>query len=501
MNLRLQTLATLLSFFLYCAPLVGQQRSFTDFNATVLTTSGVIQGEQVDGYYFLNRSREGWGRNAVYTYSLEITDHNLDPVGTKVFTSEEEIQITDVVYNGTYLAVRLVNIEEEKVWVEVIDAQGNTINTVDLRYDKIYDIPSNSAATQKDTGPRLIPTSNGFISFRNYTTKNRLLSPRAYELQMIANDTEDPGWTQQSQDIEGLSITSAYLGYHKGILMTIESAFPFWGNAGTKSFVAYDAASGDEVFRTNADDIYQYGQADKAVFLNDYILVAIRIKDETETSRVPVPTIGLQLVALDYDGNLAKQSSLSYKTELASQLGLEVERRGKIEELGILFLNDFVINQNEEIILALEGFTKKPRLSVNDAILVHVDSELQLQSIDRMAKPATARKPAFSTTEISEYSLVSTATSQGLVDFQFQDILPNGVITAFLNYEATSRREGRWTIYTSFFDGESFTTQSLPLDPECTHARIYPARAGYIMVMEYYEEELRLETRLERWGM
>ena len=50
------------------------------------------------------------------------------------------------------------------------------------------------------------------------------------------------------------------------------------------------------------------------------------------------------------------------------------------------------------------------------------------------------------------------------------------------------------------YNGKKFSTDKIELKSKASFLRVFPAKSGSIMIMEYYKKDKRLDFRLEKLG-
>ena len=69
----------------------------------------------------------------------------------------------------------------------------------------------------------------------------------------------------------------------------------------------------------------------------------------------------------------------------------------------------------------------------------------------------------------------------------------------YSDYERSSEYKGQ-TFNAIRYNGSKFNTDKIELKSKASRLRVFPAKPGSVMIMEYFKKEKRLDFRLEKLG-
>ena len=91
--------------------------------------------------------------------------------------------------------------------------------------------------------------------------------------------------------------------------------------------------------------------------------------------------------------------------------------------------------------------------------------------------------------------------AMGAFDYAFTTGEPDNsnFSICYNDYEKSSDFKGK-TFNSIHYNGSKFTTDKIELKSKATIMKIFPAKAGSIMIMEYFKKDKKLDFRLEKLG-
>lgn len=140
----------------------------------------VFKGEITGHYRITDNQRPG---ENIYIYTLALLGNDLQPLGSKVYKSEEALMFEAVAYNGAFLGVMFKGKEKGgSRFVDILDGTGQRISRVKLEVKE---------DARGSTGLFLVPTKEGFISCVAITNKQKMVG---FDLSLLPSDGASEGW-------------------------------------------------------------------------------------------------------------------------------------------------------------------------------------------------------------------------------------------------------------------------------------------------------------------
>jgi hypothetical protein len=469
--------------------------------------SSVIKDSKnnIKGYFLLYESE----KIKKETYNLEyvVLDENLTKVTNGVFeemkfnsflVKSERITVS-VSYFNNKLLIQLNDliVEGPEIFTRyrTLDLKTNTLsdrfifrngkieinpdfdrsleNLIDNQTDKIFSIDG-----------------IGLVAFDFWKTTDK--DPRKL---YCFDDTFNKKWEsvyQRSKNEYGeinmgyLNHSENYIVYHNHYIRNVFKTNPH------SSLLVFDAKNGNLNFEYHYPDSknYTYRKIRGAINGDTLTLFGNYSKKTIDGYIDDNNNLGVFKVTLNLKtGNVLEEKYFNWES-LNSNLG--IDKNGKIKEEGNIYIHDFVIKSNNDIIMVCEAYKNNP-ITTNDMYFIEFDSELKLKQVFNVNK----FRNKFS--GIKAHS--STMNAGGYFDYQgYHDLQDDEYLFYFNDYEKKSKNRNKNTKYgiVSYADGK-FTRKTLELKTENSYLAAYAAKNGYIMLVEDFNEKNKPSTiRLEK---
>jgi hypothetical protein len=200
--------------------------------------------------------------------------------------------------------------------------------------------------------------------------------------------------------------------------------------------------------------------------------------------------IGLFKIRLNLKtGKTIEEKYLNW-TELASKI--DINKNGKIKNEGYVFVHNLIKLEDDKIIAVCETFKNLP-ITTNNIYFITISSKFSFDTIFGIEK----FKNKFPRTTAHSRNI----KLYGLFDFMdYQNLDDDEFLFYFSDNEKNSRNRNKSTVFgiVSYTDG-LFKKQSLNLKTETSTIFAYPAKKGYIMLIEAFDSKNKSpEIRLEK---
>ena len=75
----------------------------------------------------------------------------------------------------------------------------------------------------------------------------------------------------------------------------------------------------------------------------------------------------------------------------------------------------------------------------------------------------------------------------------------NSFSVCFRNYERSADYKGQ-TFEILRYNGAKFVNDKIQLSSKATHMKVLPAKPGFVLIMEYYRKQKKIDLRMEKIG-
>ncbi|HHH49535.1 MAG TPA: hypothetical protein ENK52_01000 [Saprospiraceae bacterium] len=367
--------------------------------------------------------------------------------------------------------------------------------------------------------------SKGFIQYASVKNEKR-----GYIVEFLAPVREN-AWKYKSDRKAETFQSAGYITATQNILISkIAVSKNIFGKDSHNSILALDVNTGKKIFETDLGtkvpvDITN-GFIDEAnkeitVFGLYYKKGDKIVKDKSK---------GLFAYALDFEGKIKTTKYLSWEDNVNPFLPMD--KRGKSNNPQFLYFHDIIKTKDGKIIAVGEQFYKAvsgkavalkmlssiitgssrgrlqssskggvSKLVIGDLSLFTFDKDFNLEGVNFVEK---SKSDFYGPSDFSSAQVIALfAKIEGAFDYSFTQTNEDHsiIIINYLDYE---RRTGEKNGYTlgaiNYVDG-SFTTDKVKFDGEVDKVKIFPAKHGYVCIVEINHQKKKMNTlkmRLEK---
>ncbi|MCP9234343.1 DUF6770 family protein [Lewinella sp. JB7] len=491
------------SIFLSTSRLSAQRASFAEVESTYFNKSGVLEtAGEIVGYYLLNYHKTGTDQGF---YTIQLMDQDLNKIGEQDLDDYGDITVIDVAYNGTNLGVLVVNHDQEKKWLIVLDGDGQFVKKTALPYSmydtREYEAFNNPIKVNLYGIRPLIPTPEGFLHVGLNAKKKFITSGGHYLLTMVPNAAEERGWRSSSRDKKIHTEGAIYLGSNdEFLLMGIFSKSAFPAKKHDMKVVGFDLATGRRLFsyapekgepmirfmggKAAGDDVVVYGYdvgKKPALF--------------TESPE------NIHALRFSATGKLKKGQSISVADVMRSEF--DVKKSGKVSEYGNLMLHDLAVTPEGGLILAGEFYrVMNIYVKTNAGVLISLYPDMSLEKVDIVEKGSSSGS-AFGVSGfmlgVPKAALMGNyANARGIFDFNFLHDNRGTIIATYELGRGEDKREASHGVQVCVYLDGDIMQERIDFATTTDKAIVLPAKEGYLAIIEYDGDSQALDVHMER---
>lgn len=230
-------------------------------------------------------------------------------------------------------------------------------------------------------------------------------------------------------------------------------------------------------------------------------------------------SLGLMALTLDMKGKIVKEKINSWATDISKVT--PINEKGKIEGLKANILFHDIVRTNDGSIFAIGEQYKKvasgrgiamnalsggsgmanTQLNIYNMIILEFDKDYTIKKLHLFEKDKNIFLLPAGATASSGKILSYYAKSLGGFDYAYTQLSKDAqtFIVSYINYDKEKGEKGKNVLGSIVYTPEKkFTVDKLPLTRKSSEYNVFRAKEGYVMVMEYFKKEKRLDTRLEK---
>ena len=478
----------------------AQKLTFDDVTEVRLEDMGpVFQNNQVKGYfafYYIDKAAEKKKSN----YKLVLLDENLNKIAEKKLVESDDFSLSMASYNGKNLFMVFHNANKSLLEFRQYDLKLNqlSVETRELEYAESYFISYPYSGIQQ-VPPQIVSLDEKGFLFYNFDGQGGVKykiqyfptnGAKAWKREtgekdrkgllpsvlcqsdkiLLHNFTE---WSTPSKYLQGINLETGRIAFDKE--MTVE-------NRSIQVFHAYPDTAGNFVV------VGQYYEKTDNILSSE--------------------SLGLFVGKIDAKGVFMSHKFISWANDVTKKVA--IDEKGMIEGKGHLFLRDAAHTKDGRLYLVGELYEhmkptlrKKRAIRVKDFVVLEIAPDWTLQDFKFFDKAEHDYEFVGIPLSHNLEKLANNARMNGGFDYQyFLQTEQQDAFTFFYLIRETINQVYTKKLGTlSMHVGDSkFETDAVSLDSKATMHRVMPAKAGHLLIIDYYRKTKTLDMRIEKFN-
>jgi hypothetical protein len=516
------TVIILFFFNLISERLSAQARlSIEKVYSAYLRNSGTISAQgQIKGYFFLYQSDKIDKHTNEYT--LQILDENLNKVRDIKFEDSKKLSLLESAYNGSSLSFLFKNEDTKTLDMKIYDLDGKLKYTYSRQFDKKTDDLMKQYETQhtdEGTNKNVFDLKEmGYVS----VLPMRDGSQRTYEVDFYSSESRKE-WTYVPIDDEEKYAFAEYLGSTDSLVL-LEVQKKNKANSGktTAHLVGLNFITKKKVFDIDdANAEYKLVPGSISSLPDGKMLVMGTYFDKDQDIGKDFSR-GLAIYEISNAGKVLNKVFNTWAGDFARYL--PANSKGKIDEIGFLYIHKLIRMPDNNLFVVGEGYKRQAsalgigltalsalgghyssagvtKIVVTDLVIMEFNNQYKVTSATIYAKSHNTAEASSLSDYNSQHAIASYLKMTGAFDYEFTTGEADNSIFAvcYSDYVRSSDYKGQ-TFNAIRYNGSKFTTDKIELKSKASTLKVFPAKAGSVMILEYFKKEKRLDFRLEKLG-
>lgn len=483
---------------------------------TLRNADAIKEGSDVKGYYFFYISDKIDKRTNEYT--LQITDNNLVKLKDIKFQDSKHVSVLESSFNGTDLIFLLYNDDERTFEYQVYGVDGKKKYTYNRQLTKkeerylegTYLLNEDDENNYKGLYPI---DGKGFVS--NMPSRE----DKDYTFQIDFFSTEKRKQWTYVPTLGGKKFIGDYLGYANGVIYI--EVLKYSGLMDSKpesSIVGLNLESGKQVFEKSTDEgKYKFYPASMSV-MNDGKAILFGEYFNPNGNVIKDKSLGFAFLGIDEKGKIMSEKYCAWDLELGKYLN--VTAKGKIEDIGFMYLHNIFQTADGNIFAIGEGYKKvasalgiasrvltmgrggasTAKAKITDMILIKFDKDFNVKDAKIYDKNSNTQElpggMEFVSTPMMGKMLKYT---YGKFDYAYsQTNKDNTSFTiCYSDYVRGKDYKGGTFNSISYNDGK-ITTDRINTKSDATSSSVMPGKQGQVLILDYYKKAKRLDAHFEK---
>ena len=486
--------------------------------STYLRNSGTImEHNQIKGYFFLYQS-DKIDRNT-NEYTLQILDQNLNKVKDIKFEDSRKLNLLEAAYNGNSLCFLFKNGENKTLDMKVYDTEGKLKFTYSNPYDRKTESLMNRYATMhtdEGTNQNVFDMGDhGYASVLPLVEGNH----STYQVDYYASQSKKQ-WSYSPMDAERFA-NAEFLGNTDSLIILEVLKKPrMMSTRATASLVAINFITKKKAFEIdNENDTYTFVPSNVVPVKGTNHLMVLGSYYEKDAKILTDFSKGLAVYTIDTKGKVLSKVYNSWTEDFAKYL--PTNSRGKIDNIGFLYIHKFIQTPDGKFFVAGEGYKRQAnaagialtvlaggrtnagvtKIVVTDMVMMEFNEKSKITAANIYDKTNNTALAGPLSDYNSQHALALYLKMSGAFDYEFTtgDQDNANFALCYSSYERSSEYKGK-TFNSIRYNGSKFSTDKIELKSKASTMKVFPAKAGSVMIMEYFKKDKRLDFRLEKIG-
>jgi hypothetical protein len=486
-----------------------------------LRNSGTISAKgQIKGYFFLYQSDKIDRHTNEYT--LQILDENLNKVRSIKFEDSKKLSLLESSYNGNSLSFLFKNEDEKTLDMKIYDMDGKLKNTYSRGYDKKTDALMKQYETMHtDEGMN----KNVFdIGDQGYVSvlPMRDGKQRTYEVDYYSSETKKQ-WTYVPSDDEEKYAFAEYLGSTDSLIV-LEVLKKNHALSGKPSahLVGINFVTRKKAFDIdNANDEYKLLPSNIVALPESKLMIMGSYYDKDQNIGKDFSR-GLAVYEVSTSGKVLSKVYNTWAGDFARYL--PTNSKGKIDDIGYLYIHKMLKTPDNKLFVVGEGYKRQAsaggialtalgalggvhtnagvtKIVVTDMVIMQFNDKYKVTGATIYDKTQNTAEATNMSDYNSQHVIANYLKMIGAFDYEFTtgEADNSNFSVCYSDYERSKDYKGQ-TFNAIRYNGSKFTTDKIPLKSKASTLKVFPAKAGSVMILEYFKKDKRLDFRLEKLG-
>ncbi|HEV7780071.1 MAG TPA: DUF6770 family protein [Chitinophagaceae bacterium] len=464
-----------------------QKLSLNDVRSVELRSADAIRrGTDVKGYYFFYVN-DKISKNT-NEYVLQVTDNSLNRIKDLTYTGTTDLVLQGSSFNGKDIMFQHYLPESFRYEFHVYGADGNKKFMYDREFsskERMSMRASTSGLTEEFWSTQSYPVPDkGFL-----VTRKTWVGKALTFIVDFFSSQEKKEWSYTGIWGNGY-ITPEYLGIiNNTALFGVLKISGYNDKTPESSIIGIDLATGRQVFeKTTYTSFNKFYPGGSSLLPDGKMMVFGQYFDQADNI-IRDKSAGIGLWIIDEKGDRLQEKYISWNDELGKYL--TVKDKGKIDEVGYMFLHDIVQIADGSYYIIGEGY-EEAKGDIKDMILVGMDKHFSITSAKTFPKGNKHMKTgalALST----HFSRARQAKALDVYDYKYVQVGADK--TSFTVYYSSD--DDKTANFINYADGK-ITTDKISLKTDATNTFVLPAQEGQVLLADYYKKEKRLDLHIEK---
>jgi hypothetical protein len=491
------------------------------YSAYLRNSGTIMENSQIKGYFFLYQSDKIDKHTNEYT--LQILDQNLNKVKDIKFQDSKKLSLLESSYNGNSLSFLFKNEDMNTLDMKVYDLEGKLKYTYTREYDKkTADLMKQYETLHTDEGTN----QNVFnLGEKGYVSVLPLRDgkQRTYEVDYFSSQ-EKKMWTYIPADDEERFTFAEYLGSTDSlIILEVMKKNRALSGKVTAHLVGLNFVTKKKVFDIDGEnDTYKLVPSSVISLKESGKIMVMGGFFDKDDNIAKEFSKGLAIYEIDSKGKVLSKTYNTWAGDFARFL--PTNAKGKIDDIGFLYIHKLIQAPDGKMFVVGEGYKRQAsaggialtalgamaggvgnagvtKIVVTDMVVMEFDSKYKVANATIYDKTKNTAVGGAMSDYNSQHAIANYLKMSGAFDYEFTtgEADNSNFSVCYSDWVKSSDYKGQ-TFNAIRYNGTKFSTDKIELKSKASSMKVFPAKAGSVMILEYFKKDKRLDFRLEKIG-
>ncbi len=496
---------------LICANLLTAQiKTIENMVEFKVANSGAFVDDNnvADGYYLfyqVDKLKKG-----MREYAIDVLDKNLNDVATKKVIVSKRTMLLDKAFNNEAMMFAFYDYKEKELTLKSFDKKVNAKEDIVIQVDKKIDKNFQMQWKMGGLDALLNPVKNkGFVLINGNSEGKGL----GYEVTFYPSNENYTKWSYKFVPEERGIYNITPLAFGKDYIVLIEIKSKKMSIKKEYKTIVLDTNTGEKLFEK------PYDKNDPKLMSNSFISESNKVSVlgqyyEPNAKLTKAQSLGLYVDVFNTNGEVEFTKKISWQEDVAKFL--PVKDNNKLKDIGFIFFHDILKTNSGEYYAIGEQYKKTvsalgmasaimgggnavTQLTIKDIYIFKFDKDFNLTDVKTYEK-GISRVPNLVDYGSPQFSAFIIKALGGF-DYIYTQIdkKRDRFYANFIDYERGGKGEKSKLVFkTLIHDEGTLSEDKITLPKKARYFRVYPAKVGHVLLLEYNKKEKKTELHLEK---
>ncbi len=477
----------------------------------------ILDGEEVKGYFTFYVSDKVDRKTNEYT--VQIMDANLNKIKDIKFEDDKAVQLLESSYNGNSIMFLFYNRKEKTLEYRAYNFDGKQIST----YTKELG-PRSQAMLESTYGQKSDEGQNeALFSVQNqgYVTVYPVKDGKyyTYEVNFFFTDKRKQWSFEAAEEQEDKVATAMYLGSTDSlVIFEVIKQKRLLGGSPHSWLLGLNIYTGKKVFEisTEAEDYKFYPMNISAIRgSSNFLLMGTYYEPDGRVMKDA--SLGLATWVFNPAGKVVTKKYNSWEGDIDKYIA--TDKKGRVADLGYVYFHKILQTADGNFFAIGEGYKKvasalgiasailnrgsgsvaTAKLKITDLAIFKFNDKFEIKDAKIYDKNSNSQEMPSGAEFLSQHTMAIIAKAWGFFDYDFTQTNKEHTrfSVCYSDYVRSKDFKGKTFNSITYNEGK-MTIDKIELTSKAKWLRVFPAKTGSVMIMEYFKKEKRLEMRLEK---